>query len=43
MEKIISDRKYQDNAAKYGSELLGNDFEGKFVSAIGKIFENEEV
>lgn len=37
IEDIISDRSYQDNAAKYRSELLENDFEGKFMKAIDEI------
>lgn len=40
IQLIISDNKYQNNAAKYRSELLENDFEGKFIDAIEKIFDN---
>lgn len=37
INEIVSDKKYQDNAAKYRRELLKNDFEGNFINAIDKI------
>jgi len=40
IQEIKSDRKYKENAAKYKSELLENDFEKNFIDAIDKIFEN---
>lgn len=41
IQEILSNRSYQDNAAKYRSELLKNDFEGNFIDAVNKIFEKE--
>ena len=40
IKEIIRDGKYQDNAKRYRNELLENDFEGNFMNAINKIFEN---
>ncbi len=40
INEIVRDRKYKDNAAKYRSELMGNDFEENFMNAIDKIFDN---
>ena len=40
LNEIINNGMYQDNAARYRSELLENDFEGKFMDAINKVFDN---
>jgi len=37
LNEIISDKKYQDYAEKYRSELLRNEFEKNFLDAIDKI------
>lgn len=37
LNEIINNRMYQDNAAKNRNELLGNDFEKKFLDAINEI------
>ena len=43
INEIDSERKYSDNAAKYRSELLENDFEGKFMDAINKVLNKQLV
>ncbi len=40
IQEIVTERKYQNSAAKYRSELLENNFENNFMNAIEKISDN---